>query len=200
MGLQSTPDFTPDYRDSRRQVLGNFDPATATLEQAKNRSYDLKTLELYKQLQDYNIRLAIAKVFPSILFNTQTPDPLSVTNGSGLYVGLGLEIPVWDGFKRIRNVSRQKAVLKQIGAQKTEKESFLEDKWLETQGDMQEKSVALKNAQTLENLARLKARQSEVRYQSGEAPLTVVLESRREVLTSPKGSRCAEAWIMTRQF
>ena len=51
---------------------------------------------------------------------------------------------------------------------------------------MQEKSVALKNAQTLENLARLKAHQNEVRYQSGEAPLTVVLESRKEVLTVQK--------------
>ncbi len=141
---------------------------------------------MHKKLQDYNIRLAIAKVFPTILFNTQTPDPLSVTNGSGLYVGFGLEIPVWDGFKRIRNVSRQKAVLKQIGAQKTEKENVLEDKWFENLGDMQEKRVALKNSQTLENLARLKAHQNEVRYQSGEAPLTVVLESRKEVLQAQK--------------
>ena len=106
-------------------MLGSFDPATATLEQAKNRSYELKVLEIHKQLQTYNIRLAIAKVFPTILFTTQTPDPLSVNTGYGLYVGFGLEIPVWDGFKRIRNISRQKAVLKQIGAQKAEKESGL---------------------------------------------------------------------------
>ena len=167
-------------------MLGNFDPATATLEQAKDRSYELKGIELHKQLQTYNIRLAKAKVFPTIVFNTQTPAPLSVTNGQGLYVGFGLEIPVWDGFKRIRNVSRQKAVLKQIGAQKAEKESSIEDKWFNTLAMMQEKSVALKNAQTLENLARLKANQNEVRYQSGEAPLTVVLESRKEVLTVQK--------------
>ena len=51
---------------------------------------------------------------------------------------------------------------------------------------MQDKSVALKNAQTLENLARLKANQNDVRYQSGEAPLTVVLESRKEVLRIQK--------------
>jgi hypothetical protein len=182
LGMQSVSDFTINYRDSRRQVLGNFDPAAASLEQAKNRSYELKAFELHKQLQAYNIRLAIAKVFPSILFNTQTPDPLSVTTGSGLYVGVGLEIPVWDGLKRIRNVSRQKALLRQIGAQKTDKESSLEDKWFEDLGDMQEKGVVLKNAQAVENLARLKARQNEVRYQSGE-DLTVVLESRREVLS-----------------
>jgi hypothetical protein len=185
LGMRSIPDSTINDRDSRRQVLGNFDPATITLEQTKNRSYDLKSFNLHKQLQSYNVRLAIAKVFPSILFNTQTPDPLSVTTGSGLYVGLGLEIPVWDGFKRIRNVSRQKAMLRQIGAQKTERENSLENKWLEDLGDIQEKSVAMKNAQALENLARLKARQNEVRYQSG-GDLTVVLDSRREVLSFKK--------------
>ena len=69
---------------------------------------------------------------PTIVFNTQTPSPLSVSTGQGLYVGFGLEIPVWDGFKRIRNVSRQKAVLKQIGAQKAEKENGIEEKWFDT--------------------------------------------------------------------
>jgi len=186
LGLRSTQDFTPNFRDSRRQVLGSFDPATITLEQAKNLSYELKALEIHKQLQTYNIRLAIAKVFPTILFSTQTPNPLSVNTGYGLYVGFGLEIPVWDGFKRVRDVSRQKAVLKQIGAKKAEKESSLEDKWFELLGGVQEKSLALKNAQALENLARLKAHQSDVRYQSGGAPLTIVLDSRKEVLAAQK--------------
>ena len=121
LGLKSTQDFTPDFRDSRRQVLGSFDPATATPDKAKDRSYELKTIELYKQLQNYNIRLAKAKVLPTFVFNTQTPSPLNVTNGSGLYVGLGLQIPVWDGFKRIRDVSRQKATLRQIEAKKRKK-------------------------------------------------------------------------------
>jgi hypothetical protein len=186
LGLQSVPDFTPNYRDSRRQVLGSFDPATASLEQAKHRSYELKAFELHKQLQGYNIRLAIAKIFPSILFNTQTPDPLSVSTGRGLYVGFGLEIPVWDGFKRIRNVSRQKAMLRQIGAQKAQKECALEDKWFGGLSEVQESGLALKNAQTMENLTRLKAHQNDVRYQSGEASLAVVLDSRKDLLKAHK--------------
>jgi hypothetical protein len=186
LGLQSTQDFTPNFRDSRGQVIGSFDPATATLEQAKNRSYELKALEIYQQLQTYNIRLAIAKVFPTILFNTQTPDPLSVNTGYGLYAGFGLEIPVWDGFKRIRDISRQKIVLKQMGTQKAEKENSVEDRMLGTLADIQEKSVILKNAQALENLSRLKLNQNDIRYQSGEAPLTVVLDSRKEVLAAQK--------------
>ena len=134
LGWPSNQDITPAFSDSRRQVLGSFNPATVTLEQAKTRSYELKGFEIYKQLQQYNISLAIAKSFPTFIFTTQTPDPLSVSTSYGLYVGLGLEVPVWDGFTRIRNVSRQKAILKQIGAKKGEKENLLEDKWFDTPG------------------------------------------------------------------
>ncbi len=116
-------------------MTGSFDPAAATLEQAKDKSYELKLLELKKEMQGYMITVAKAKIFPTILFTTQTPDPLSVTNARGLYVGLGLEVPVWDGFKRIRNVSRQKAVLKQFSSEKDLKEIDLTDKWNTLQED-----------------------------------------------------------------
>ncbi|MCG2770764.1 MAG: TolC family protein [Desulfobacterales bacterium] len=186
LGWPANQDITPAFYDSRRQVLGSFNPATVTLEQAKTRSYELKGFEIYKQLQQYNIRLAIAKSLPTIIYTAQTPDPLSVSQSYGLYVGLGLEIPVWDGFTRIRNVSRQKAILKQIGANKGEKESLLADKWFGVLGKINEYSVALKNAQSLEELARLKSHQQEVRYHSGEAPLSAFLESRIEVLKAQK--------------
>jgi hypothetical protein len=76
--------------------------------------------------------------------------------------------------------------LKQIGAQKAEKEIGLEDNWFNNLSEIQEKSLARKNSHALENLARLKAQQNDVRYQSGEAPLTVILDSRKEVLAAQK--------------
>jgi outer membrane protein TolC len=186
LGLPDTQEITLDLHDTRRQVLRSFDPATASLEQAKERSYDLKVIEIQKKVQGYNIYLATAKAFPNILFNTQSPDPLSVTTAHGLYVGFGLELPVWDGFKRIRNISRQKAMLKQVASQKETKESSIEDKWLEDQGIIQEKDVDLKLARSREDVARLKAHQNEVRYQSGGVPLPTLLESRKEVLVAEK--------------
>lgn len=185
LGLQSA-DFTPDFRDSRRQVLGSFDPFATTPEQAKARSYELKAIEISKKLQTYNIRLAIAKVFPTILFTTQTPDPLNTNTSYGLYAGFGLDVPVWDGFKRIRDISRQKATLKQIDAQKIEKEISLEGGWSDRLGMIQDKTLVLKNSQALEDLARLKANQNEVRYRSGGVPLNILLDSRKEALATQK--------------
>jgi outer membrane protein TolC len=182
LGLPPNQPINPVYKDSRRQVLGNFDPASVTLEEAKHRSYDLKVLDIYKELQTYHIRLAIAKAFPTLIFNTQTPDPLSVTNARGLYVGFGIQVPVWDGFTRIRDISRQKAILRQVDSKKEVRENVLEDKCLDAKEAIQQKHVLLKNAQSLEEVARLKAHESEVRYHSGEAPLPILLERRKEVL------------------
>ena len=188
LGWPSNQDITPAFHDGRRQVLGSFSPAAVTLEQAKTRSYELKVFDIFKQLQEYNIRLAIAKSLPTIIYTAQTPDPLSQSSSYGLYVGFGLEIPVWDGFTRIRNVSRQKALLKQIGAKKGEKETFLENKWFDILGKIQESSVIMKNNQSLEELARLKSHQQEVRYHSGEVPLSAFLESRTELLRAQKNT------------
>jgi outer membrane protein TolC len=186
LGWPANQEITPAFSDSRRQVLGSFNPATVTLEQAKTCSYELKVLEIYKQLQQYNIRLAIAKSLPTIIYTAQTPDPLSQSSSYGLYVGFGLEIPVWDGFTRIRNVSRQKALLKQVGAKKGEKEDLLTDKWFDIHEKIQEITTLLKNAQSLEELTRLKSHQQEVRYHSGEVPLSAFLESRIELLKAQR--------------
>jgi outer membrane protein TolC len=188
LGWPSNQDITPAFYDSRRQVLGSFNPATATLEQAKTCSYELKVYDIYKQLQQYNISLAIAKSLPTIIFTTQTPDPLNSNTGFGLYVGVGLEIPVWDGFTRIRNVSRQKALLKQVGAKKGEKEDILDDKWFDILEKIQEFSILLKSAQSGEELARLKSRQQEVLYHSGGVPLSAFLESRIELLKAQRNT------------
>lgn len=186
LGLKPSQSVDFDLRDARHQVLGSFDPAAASLEQAKSRSYELKALELRKEMQGYNITVAKTKIFPNLLFTTQTPDPLSVTNARGLYVGLGLEVPVWDGLKRIRNVSRQKAILKQFGADKDVKEIDLTDKWTNAQEDIQSAGAALKIAQSQEELTRLRERQGEIRYQSGSEPLPTWLEARKANLQAQK--------------
>jgi outer membrane protein TolC len=188
LGIKTEKNLNLDLRDAQRQVLGNFDAKAATLAQAKDRSYELKMLELKKNLQGYNIALAKAKIFPSLLFTARNPDPLTLNSSHGLYVGFGLEVPVWDGFKRIRNVSRQKVIHKQFGAEKDEKELDLGDRWEVVQGEMQEAAAALKLAHSQEELAHLKERQAEIRYQSGTVQLPAYLEGRKAILEAQKNA------------
>jgi outer membrane protein TolC len=103
-------------------------------------------------------------------------------------VGLGLEVPVWDGFKRIRNVSRQKAVLKQFSTDKDLKEIDLTDKWNAIQEELGSAAANLKMAQSQEELERLKERQGEIRYQSGTDPLPSWLSARKTILEAQKSA------------
>jgi outer membrane protein TolC len=186
VGLKQGQELRLDLSNAPHQVLGNFNAAAATLAQAKARSYDLKILKLKEELQGYNVSLAKAKILPSILFTTQSPDPLSVNTSHGLYVGFGLEVPVWDGFTRLRNVSRQKAVLKQFGAERNLKELDLNDQWEAALGEVQEAAAGEKLSQSQEEVARLKERQAQIRYQAGSLELPDYLAGRKGLLEAQK--------------
>jgi outer membrane protein TolC len=181
LGLDPTQALTPDLQDTHRQVMGSFDPASVTWEQTKSRSYDLKLTEIVIKLQAYNVKLAKAKILPTVLFTTQTPDPLSSTS-YGLYAGVGLYVPLWDGFKRIRNVTRQKIILKQYDNGKSQSEKDLETRLQEIQSKVKETALTLEMAQSRLELIQLRARQIELSYQSGGVLLPAVLASRRAVL------------------
>jgi outer membrane protein TolC len=181
LGLKPTQELTPDLQNTHRQVVGSFDPISATWEQTKSRSYDLKIMEIIIKLQAYNIKLAKVKSFPTVLFTTQTPDPLSSNSQYGLYAGFGVYVPLWDGFKRIRNVSRQKTILKQFDNDKSQVENELENKFQEAQEKVMETASDLQLAQSQVELFQLKTRQVETSYQSGGAILPLVLDSRKSV-------------------
>lgn len=186
LGLKPGRDLTLNLEQVQRQVFGQFDPATATLGQAKDRSYDLKIHEIKKQLQAYHVTLAKTRLLPTFLFGATTPDPLSGTTSKGLFFYLGLEVPVWDGFKRIRNISRQKTLLRQYDIETETKESDLSGKWQVSREDVRGAAALRKVAQAQEELARLKERQDEIHYKSGGEPLTVFTEARKAYWESQK--------------
>lgn len=188
LGLKPGQTVEFDLRDAPRQVLGDFDPATSSLDQAKARSFDLKAMEYQGELQRFNVALARIDAFPKLVFNIQNPSPLYATSATGIYVGVGLEIPVWDGFKRIRNISRQKAVLKQFEADKDIKENDLTDKWTSLQDDIKSDAANLKINQSQEELEHLKLRQAEIRYHSGSEPLTAWIDARKAYIGAQKTS------------
>jgi len=186
LGLKPTQELTPDLQNTNRQVLGSLDPAAVTCEQTKSRSYDIKIMEIIIKLQSYNVKLAKVKVLPTMLFTTQTPDPLNSNAQYGLYAGFGVYVPVWDGFKRIRNVTRQKTILKQYDNDKGQVEMELENKFQDAQAMVKDTALALQLAQSQVELLQTKTRTVETSYQSGGAILPLVLGSREKVFDAKK--------------
>ena len=157
-----------------------FDPAATTWDQAKTRSYDLQIMAIIIKLQAYNIKLAKVKSLPTMLFTTQTPDPLS-SNQSGLYAGFGVYVPLWDGFRRIRNVTRQKTILKQYDNDKDQSERDLETRFHYAQDKVKETTVGLELARSQLELVQLRVRQLETSYQSSGTVLPKVFEARGDL-------------------
>ncbi len=187
LALKPEEPLSLDLHDAPRQVLGSFDPAAATLEQAKDRSFELKIEKLKTKMQEYNVSVAKTRVYPSLLLNASTPNPLYSTTG-GIYVGVGLDIPVWDGLKRIRDIGRQKTILRQIGLEKDEKVGDLTDQWNAAQEDLKTAGAGLKLDQSKQEVARLKERQAEISYESGGKTLDTWLGARNDAIDAQKAT------------
>jgi outer membrane protein TolC len=188
IGLKSEQELTLSLTEAHQQLVGRFDPGAATLEQTKNRSFELKSMDVRKDLQKYNVLVAKARLAPNFHFGVLNADPFSIVKSQNMFYYVGISMPVWDGFKRWRNISRQKTILKQQDNASSMKGMELEEKWDEIQENLRSAAAAKKAAQAQEELARLRQRQSEIRYQSGGEPLTVYLEGRKVLLDAQKNT------------
>ena len=142
IGLKPTdPPLELDLKNARYQVLNDFNPAAATLEQAKSNSFELKSMAVRKNLQEKNVTLTYLRYLPHIVWGVQTSNPLTGRELSGLFYIVGLEMPIWDSMRRYHDISRQKAVLKQNIAEGETKEIDLTTKWREAEQKLKDSSA-----------------------------------------------------------
>ncbi len=178
-----------DVNDAGNQVLDRFQATSATLEEVRSNSYELKIDELKKELQGLNITLSYTKFLPTVSMRLETTDPLSGIPSNSYYFSVGFEMPLWDGFKRPRDVTRQKTVLKQVEADAHLKQMDLGTKWKEGLDKMASAAADVKLAGTQEELAGLKSRQTEISYQAGRLPFSNVLADKKAHLEALKNTR-----------
>jgi outer membrane protein TolC len=175
-----------DLPTSRNQILGNFEAQPEAAETIAPSTIGFKIRTLNRELQQYNVKLARARLLPTFNLGVQTPDPLSGTQSRNFYTFFSAFVPLWDGFKRVRNITRQKIILKQLDADENEKESDFKEKWRESLENLTDVATQLKMSQSQLELAMLKGKQSEVRYHSLGEPITVSLEGEKGIIEARK--------------
>ncbi|MFZ2087985.1 MAG: TolC family protein [Desulfobaccales bacterium] len=179
MGLKPEQTLRLDASSARRQVLGDFQPKKAGLQEAEERSFDVRIKRMTKELQTYNVSLAKMKFLPSVNLALQTPDPLTLTNTRGTFFSVGLSFPIFDGFKRFRNIDRQKTVLQQYASEEEVKATELSQKWGDAQEKLNNAAAGLRVAQAQADLARLKETQGETLYRSAEKDFSILMAARQ---------------------
>jgi outer membrane protein TolC len=168
-----------ELSQSRRQVLGDFEPSKASKEKAESRNFDVRIEQLKKELQSWNVTLAKMKFLPSVNFTLQTPDPLSQSTTQGTFFSVGLNFPIYEGFKRVRNIRRQKTILKQFTSEVDVAANKFTQEWRKAEEELRTAAAARRVAQAQDELARLKERQGETLYRSGEKDFSVFMAARQ---------------------
>ncbi len=187
IGLKPTdPPLELDRKNARYQVLNDFNPAIATLEQAKSNSFELKGLAVRKKLQEKNVTLTYLRYLPHVVWGVQTADPLTGRDVNGLFYLIGLEMPIWDSMKRYHDIARQKAVLKQDIAEGETKELDLTIRWREAEQKIKDSSAGLRLAEAQERLAVSQERQAEISYRAGSQQLPAYLAGQKARLDAQK--------------
>ncbi len=176
LGLKPSQALRFATHTGARQVLGEAE--RYDWEALPPRSLEGRIENLKKELQSWHITLAKLRLLPGLTAAVQTPDPITLTGVRGYFFSVGLTWPVFDGFKRLRDVSRQKTMLSQAEAEAEVKERDFRSKWREVQQKIKTSRAAWQLSLSQLALATLKERQGELKYQGGEA-LALALAARR---------------------
>jgi outer membrane protein TolC len=166
MGMDPSYKLELDLEEGYKQLMSDFDTREAALAAARKHSFDLKVAQIKEKLQDMNIIMAYTKFLPSLHMYLETTDPLSGEEQGTLYFSVGLEVPLWDGFKRVRNVSRQKLIRRQLRADRRDTDHELVGHWQAAHDRLRQTDASARLGRSRSRLAALQERESLIRYQS----------------------------------
>lgn len=179
LGVSPGSQVTIVASNAIEQVIGRFEPAKATLLEARDHSTEIQVQEIQKKLQELSILAAYAKYIPSPVISLRTADPLdSSSNDSGLYLAVGLDIHVWDGFDRRRDVRRQKEILRQFELDYDKAANALSTTWKSAQDSHRIASLDLKASEAQLEIARLRAERDRISHESATLPVHQLQEGR----------------------
>ncbi|MFH1137365.1 MAG: TolC family protein [Pseudomonadota bacterium] len=179
--LGLTEDQRPgfDLTACRSQLLDGYDPWQADLKSVEKKSLQLQIQSLKEELQAKNISLAYAKFIPTFTFGVRNPDPLvDSEDRNDMYIALGLTVPIWQGMKRVNDITRQRLILSQAKSDAIQKERDLAAQWEAARTALAGGENSLKLIRSAEELSRLQELQAGILYKANSRPLAEFLDAR----------------------
>ena len=106
--------FLPlDTRDAANQILNGFNGQFLSFGDIQARNIRLKIMAKQEQIQSNAVTGAYVSLVPKPLIYFETVSN-QVDRTSGFNFALGLDYTIWDGFKRVREIKRQKLKAEQM--------------------------------------------------------------------------------------
>jgi len=186
LGLEPDQPLSLDLHQTRGQVLGGFDPAQASLEKVRERDFDVRIRQLAQELQSWKVTEAKMEFVPDFDFKLETPDPTSSNRNEGAYFSIMCRFPIFEGFKRARDIKRQRTKLRQVASEEGQTTTELTQEWRQAEENFRVAAAALKVAEAKAKLAEMKERQAETIYRAGGENFSVFLEARQDRVKAQK--------------
>jgi outer membrane protein TolC len=175
------PDFylPLDTRDAESQILGGFNGGGVTFSSVQALNHDLKLLAKKEQLQSNSVTAAYMALVPqpTLVMENLTGQQ---DRASGFNLAIGLNYLVWDGFRRVREIKRQKLEARKIALDRKRLSESLYGKYrrlLDTIDLSRSKSTHVRERVKLAELAEERALS---RYKSGDLSYEDYIQSKIE--------------------
>ena len=177
LGLPEEPPVSFQATGAELPVLGGFDPAARPWAAIRADSLDRRIQETQRELQALRFTAARAAFIPDMLVGLQTPDPLSGYDDDSFFLSVGVDIPLWDGLGRARDVTRQRQALQRLEAADGLQAADARARWRAAEDACRAAEIEWRSAVMQENTARAKSREAEQAITTGGA-VTAALSAR----------------------
>ncbi len=185
--------YHPDYylpldtRDAADQILAGFNGQVVTFPEIQGSNLRLKILAKKEQLQSNLVTGAYVSLVPRpILVLEDISDTVDRT--SGFNMALGIDYTVWDGFKRVRDIKRQKMKAEQFKIDRSQFSRKLYNKFRNLRGELDLAGEREGFYREQARLAELTEEKAFLQYKSGEITYDQYMERRLEKVEAYIGS------------
>ncbi len=190
--------YHPDYhlpldtRDAANQILGGFNGRLVTFVQIQSNSLSLKVAAKKEQLQSNAVTGSYVALLPQprLLMEGLTNQ---VDRTSGVNVALGLDYTLWDGFRRVRNIKRQKLESRMAAIDRKELSVEIYNRYREIQAELDLLGDRQAFCREQTRLAELNEERALTQYKAGQLPYEQYIDVRaRKVQASTESISALE--------
>jgi outer membrane protein TolC len=177
MGYHPDQNIPLDTRNVTNQLLAGFQGENVTFADIQGRNLDLKILAKKEQVQSHRVTGAYVALMPQPSMMLQgIQNQVDTSDGTNLSVGFTYQL--WDGFKAVRDIRRQKITLRKLGIDRRQRSRELYNEFQELRSGL--KLAKEYEAYHLEqlNLARLAEERTFMFYKEGSASFREYIDAR----------------------
>ena len=177
--------YHPDYylpldtRDAANQILAGFNGQLVTFAEIQGGNMPLKILAKKEQLQSNMTTGAYVALIPKPVFVLEDVQN-QVDRTSGFNLALGLDYTIWDGFKRVRDIKRQKLKAEQLKIDRDKFSQRLYNQFKRLRGELGLSGEREGFNREQARLAELTEERAFLQYKAGEITYEQYVERRLE--------------------